>query len=266
MSTELDQLVHSFAETIDALDGALRARLDESFDAGNPWAKHLRRVSEEESLYSLYLGRQRKGDLPCEETADLLGITIREFVFLQNQLYNLSSSLSRQNPNSIRKRPVVVGQMLNELGDLFFAKASQKGIEMRISVREDLIVHADAGLARRALINVLDNAVKYSYSSTSETRRYIDVEARRHSTAGDVMLSVTSYGVGIMEDEIASGAIFRYGFRGALASDRRRSGTGIGLAETKSIVERHGGSLRVSSAALNADAYKTVVILIFPGS
>jgi PAS domain S-box-containing protein len=88
----------------------------------------------------------------------------------------------------------------------------------------------------RVISNLLANAVKYS-----PDRR--DVTVRLTLQPRQAVVQVRDQGIGIPEADIPH--IFAYGFRGANVG--AISGTGVGLAGSKQIVEQHGGSLEVES-------------------
>lgn len=102
-----------------------------------------------------------------------------------------------------------------------------------------LMSMVDSGALRRALRNLLENAVKYSPPG-----------ATVHLQAGEepacFLLSVRDEGPGVPAAERA--AIFQRFVRGREAQEKRIRGTGIGLALVKSIVEAHGGQIVLDSA------------------
>lgn len=119
-----------------------------------------------------------------------------------------------------------------------------------------------------AFKNLIHNAVKYSFGPPSgqDQRRYIlitgqwaDTEHLRYS------ISVQNYGVGITEEEIKGRLIFDPYYRGAKATDRRRTGAGLGLAYVRQIVEDlHHGTIEVTSKNLSGNAYLTTFTVTLP--
>ena len=103
-------------------------------------------------------------------------------------------------------------------------------------------IRVDAAQLEHALVNVLENALKFS----SVTDR---VEMRAETTGNDVLLRITDHGPGIPEDEQA--LVFAP-FHG--------SGTGLGLAIAHGFVHQNGGRLRVESAPGRG----TTFVLAFP--
>lgn len=124
---------------------------------------------------------------------------------------------------------------------------------------------------RRALHNVLSNAVKYSYRSVKDSPRSIRVRARipydPRESSRRLALVVENYGLGLSQEELRSA--FRAGFRGEQARREQPIGVGIGLTETQKIMRKHDGQAKIRSRFLHEDGegratYLTKVELIFP--
>ena len=126
--------------------------------------------------------------------------------------------------------------------------ASHRNVELRLNAKEVWNTYVDGyedDLAR-ALLNVLHNAVKYSWTRLGPQKAYVAIEAGQDRDW--VYVSIENWGVAITPDELEKGLIFSVGYRGINSSDRRRPGTGLGLYDArKVIVEKHGGKLTVSS-------------------
>ncbi len=88
------------------------------------------------------------------------------------------------------------------------------------------------------LINLIDNAVKYSGS------KEVIVQIKRKARV--IFISVIDKGVGIPEEEKVR--MFEPFFRGKVGLEKRPEGTGLGLSICKGIVESHGGKMWVESA------------------
>jgi two-component system sensor histidine kinase KdpD len=116
-------------------------------------------------------------------------------------------------------------------------------------------VSADPEFMRKVLCNLLENGAKYSSPDTP-----IFIGAERHDKG--VSLSVADRGVGI--DPAEQGLIFEKFYRSKTQSNRT-SGTGMGLAISKAIVEAHGGSLAVTSQ-LGRGSVFTIVLPVWNGT
>lgn len=98
-------------------------------------------------------------------------------------------------------------------------------------------VHADQRAVKQVLINLLSNAVKFSQPSGR-------VEISGAAGADRLVISVRDFGRGITEEELA---LIGRPFVQIGDPATRRQGSGLGLALSQELVERHGGRLRLES-------------------
>jgi signal transduction histidine kinase len=265
--------IHDLARSYDALVATVQQLLygDSRTDA------HFLALPMEKggSLYSLMNQRVNTGRLSPAQVVTVLSFVLRELDRHHAFLANLTSQRSRL---VLRRSDVDLGELLNEVVELFEGPAVKKGIALRLnvqskSVHERPFVYADKQQVYRLFMNVIDNAVKYSYSSTEQSFRHVDIICRRHTTEGHWLTTVESFGVGILPEE--QGRVFEYGKRGELARDRDRHGSGIGLSEARRIASAHGGSLEIESrpaadstekevAGRHEHPYVTIVKVVLP--
>jgi two-component system, OmpR family, sensor histidine kinase KdpD len=98
------------------------------------------------------------------------------------------------------------------------------------------LVSIDSVLLSHALANLFDNALKFS-----PTDAPIDVEARQAD--GHVLIGVADRGIGVPADELDRVFEKFYRRKQADAVQAAATGTGLGLAVAKGIVEAHGGRI-----------------------
>lgn len=70
----------------------------------------------------------------------------------------------------------------------------------------------------------------------------------------------------MLEEELRSGEIYKYGARGRLAMHEHRQGLGLGLAEARRIAVAHGGKCWLESTHLQGDTYVTRAIVEIDGA
>ncbi len=99
----------------------------------------------------------------------------------------------------------------------------------------------------RAFHNILDNAIKYSYSGTAERSREILIVGKFHNIKNVLGYAITirNYGIGIEEDEIEK--VFERGYQGKRRAGEMRPGFGVGLSFVKECIELHGGTILIES-------------------
>ena len=135
--------------------------------------------------------------------------------------------------------PVALRDVATQAEAVARPAAAGKRHTLTLDVPGDLPrVLADRDRLGQVLINLLDNAVKF----TPEGGR-IEVSARPSS--GRVVLSVKDNGVGIPPEDI--GRIFERFYRVGRSRDRREGGTGLGLAIAKHLTQAMGGTIEVES-------------------
>lgn len=117
--------------------------------------------------------------------------------------------------------------------------ATQHQVKIQMGPIEQLpLVLGDEEFLKQAVINILDNAVKYSEEGGAVV---LSAEAKK----GMVEVAVADHGIGIPEAE--QGRLFSEFFRGELAKNKIYNGTGLGLVLVKHIVEAIGGSISFTS-------------------
>ena len=116
--------------------------------------------------------------------------------------------------------------------------ALDRGTKLVVDIDEKFLVEVNAPLVEQALINLLDNAIKYS-----PTKSIVQVLA--HSDGVWVVLEVKDQGPGISPEHLPR--LFERFYRVDKARSRKVGGTGLGLAIVKHIAQTHGGSVEVSS-------------------
>lgn len=106
---------------------------------------------------------------------------------------------------------------------------------------------ADREALRRAIGNLIGNAVKYSRRSANGEGRQIKISARTAEckTSKQIEIAIRDNGIGIEKKDLPN--IFKLFYRGKVAAENQIKGSGIGLSLVKQIVEAHGGDISVES-------------------
>ena len=130
--------------------------------------------------------------------------------------------------------PVIVAKAVESVQ----LHATRKAIEIQTAVAESLPpVNGDEGSLTEVLVNLLGNAIKYSFPNSLITVRVA-------ASGPEVLISVTDTGVGIAKADLPH--LFQDFARGQ-AQPEGVSGCGLGLAISRRIVEVHGGTIAVES-------------------
>lgn len=157
---------------------------------------------------------------------------IRKLEVLLSELVNLS----RLEKRMIEIEPVSASlkDTITEALSQVYMKARDKEIELHVEMEGDVILCHDVKWTVEALVNVLDNAVKYSKSQTTVTLRV-------RSLVKNVLIEVIDEGMGIRSDELVK--IYHRFYRGNEAKKSVKEGAGVGLYLSRIILERQGGTI-----------------------
>lgn len=121
---------------------------------------------------------------------------------------------------------------------LLEVQAKNKNIDLSLTVKGEPSFLGDDDLYRQMLINLVENAIKYSEA-------HAKVKVRLEEEQDIIVLSVQDTGPGIPEEHLPR--LFERFYRVDQARDRAKGGTGLGLAIVKHIAISFGGSIQVQS-------------------
>jgi two-component system phosphate regulon sensor histidine kinase PhoR len=129
-------------------------------------------------------------------------------------------------------------------------KAREKQIEVKPSCASGLRARINAALFEQAIVNLVDNAIKYSPSGSV-------VRVDTKEDGGEVVLQVRDNGSGIEKEHLPR--LFERFYRVDKGRSRQLGGTGLGLAIVKHIVLAHHGRVDVESV-LGKGSVFTIVL------
>ena len=130
------------------------------------------------------------------------------------------------------------------------SKADHKNISIRTSCQTGLQAQVNRVLIEQAMINLIDNAIKYSPEATR-----VDITARQ--TDAEVMIDVADQGRGIEARHLPR--LFERFYRTDKARSRAVGGTGLGLSIVKHIAEAQGGRVSVLSHPGRGSTFTLIV-------
>ena len=233
---ELGQLARTFNLMADRIQTLLNAERRLLLDISHELRSPLARLS-----VAVELARTGKdpADLDrIQKEADRLNTLIGEL---------LQVTRAEGDPSQRIMEPVLLNDVVSEIVDDTSIEARAKDCELTLHANASLVMEGDAELLRRAIENVIRNAIRYAPQGSQ-----VEIELTRRGH--DAIVSVRDYGPGVPED--ATERIFDPFYRVDTDRNRASGGTGLGLAIARRAVHLHGGSIR----ALNAGPGLRVII------
>lgn len=236
MNTEVGQL----ASTMNIMLGRLQEVIKESQDKEDQMRRFVGDASHElrTPLTSMrgYVELYRQG--ATQDVDKVLG-TIESESSRMSCLVEDLLSLSRSEGNELVKRPVDLLEVAIDVVNNLKAAHPGRVIHIKNDCADIPIVDGAKGQLHQILLNLVNNALVHGGSTAEVTVRFEDDD-----TFVKTLVQDTGRG---MDAETAS-HIFERFYRADKSRSRASGGSGLGLAITKSIVEKHGGTVTVDSA------------------
>ncbi len=136
------------------------------------------------------------------------------------------------------KDPVDLSRLTSTTVEQMEPLAEEKSLKIVCRASHDVMVEANEVRLKQVVVNLLDNAIKYTPVAGS-----ITVQVKSENT--EAVLEVIDNGIGISAEALPH--VFKRFYRSEQVQARRARGTGLGLSMVQSIVEAHGGSVTVES-------------------
>jgi len=153
-----------------------------------------------------------------------------------DDLLDLSTIEAQEAPS---RAPIPVRLLVSETVDLVQAAADLADVPIRVSPEPpEIEIACDRRQMRSALMNLIDNAIKYSGP-------HQPVEVGAHLVGDRIALVVRDHGIGIPTRDLER--IFERFYRVDRARSRETGGTGLGLAIVRHVAQAHGGDVTVDS-------------------
>jgi signal transduction histidine kinase len=228
---ELKQLADTFDAMLARLDAAFAAQrqftADASHELRNPLA--IIRTNVDVAL------SDPNGD--PEDLRHTIAVVKRASDRMARLVDDLLALARRQEP-TLEHEPVDLGVAVAEASDDFVVPAAARDIVLDRAIAPDVVVTGDRDALKRAVANLLENAV-----------RLAPVGSRIHLATGSegdrAWIAVADEGPGISAEDQAH--VFDRFWRADKGRSRADGGTGLGLAIVRQIAESHGGEVRLQS-------------------
>jgi len=196
----------------------------------------------------------KRGKIKDKDRAEIEDQILREVLLLSHLVENVLDVARIQNDSSraLAFTPVHPRDLIHNLLTTYESWIRSKGFTCDVQIDETIGEQMwDRDAVSRALLNLIDNAIKYSADE-----KHIDVVLRQD--ADHVILEVRDHGIGI--STVDQARIFDPYFRAQFSDTISRRGAGLGLTLVQQILASHGGRVEVESEAGNGSTFR----LLFP--
>jgi heavy metal sensor kinase len=229
---EVDEVAHAFNDTL----GRLEHAIGEMRQFGAALAHELRTpLAVLRADIETGLGESRAG----RDIEPRLAGQLEEIDKLKRLIDQLLT-LARADAGEIRleRAPVDVGELSGAISDQLELVAQAKRVTLRCEAADRVIVHGDRSWLERLLLNLLDNAIKFTPEGGA-------VGIRVSRDGAMARIEVRDTGVGMSRDQLPH--VFERFYRADPSRSSSTEGVGLGLSLAKWIVDRHGGTIDATS-------------------
>ena len=242
---ELDGLAESFNDMLGRLQRAFESERRLVSDASHE-------LKTPVSVIKAHCDVLLLNDRSKEEYREAL-VTIQDVSANMGRLINDLLSLARLDAGALSTstlRDVSLKTCIHNALKLVQPLAEQRAVSVRVSSSNDLLLQGDGDRLTEALLNLIENAVRYN-----KENGVVDVSYIQKNGAAHVMVSDT--GIGIAEED--RNRIFDRFYRSDAV--RNSDGTGLGLNIVKLIVEGHHGTIMVDSTVGEGSCFSIILPL-----
>jgi signal transduction histidine kinase len=197
----------------------------------------------------------KRGKVKDKDRADIEDQILREVLLLSHLVENVLDVARIQNRSvrSVAFTPVQPRDLISNLLTTYESWIRSKGFTCEVEIDESIGEQMwDRDAVSRALLNLVDNAIKYS----GDDNKHIEVALRQDEQ--HVIIEVRDHGLGI--STVDQARIFDPYFRAQFSDTISRRGAGLGLTLVQQILASHGGKVEVESQAGSGSTFR----LMFP--
>lgn len=164
-----------------------------------------------------------------------------------DDLLVLSRIESKESGQTLQKEKIDIKSLLESAVQLCGQKISQKNSTVTVSCAENIEIEVHPGMLELAVVNLIDNAVKYSQNQA-------EIKVVSENTSLNTVICVSDNGPGIPEEHLSR--LFERFYRIDRGRSRAMGGTGLGLSIVKHIAQLHNGTVTVESTVGTGTVFK----------
>ena len=232
---ELGQLATTFNDLLGRLNAAFEEQRRFMADASHELRNPLSVIS---TAAGVTLKKEHRAEEEYREALQIVAEQTRRLSRIVNDMFMLARADAGQYP--LRKRTLYLNDLLEEVARAGAVLASDRRASVQLTNLPEAVFHGDEDLLRQMLLNLVDNAVKFTPSAGAVT---LNLERRND----EYLLSVGDTGPGIPAE--ARQHIFERFYRADRARTRAEDGgAGLGLAIARWIARAHDGDIELGDS------------------
>jgi len=186
-----------------------------------------------------YSEAMQKGIIPESQKEETIQLIVREanrMERLTNELLLLARMENEQA--EITLYPIPLAETLREVQKILTHQAEKKAIAIHLDADDALIIKADEVKLKQVFINIIENAINYSYKQSK-------VEITAFEDNGSAQITIKDYGIGIPKEDLSH--VTERFYRVNKARSRADGGSGLGLSIVEQLLKQLQGKIEIES-------------------
>ena len=245
---ELGRLAETFNDLLDRLERSLTQQRQFMADASHELRTP---VATSRTAASVALQQPRRDEQEYREALGIIEQQTSRLSRIVDDMFTLARADAGNYP--VRRTPMYLDEVVEDVVRAARVLASTHDVTIEADAVRSAAFTGDEDLVRRLIVNLLDNAIRYSPRDTV-------VRIRLGLARGGYALSVSDQGPGIPPE--AQPHIFERFYRADTARTPRADaagGAGLGLALARWIAEVHGGDLRLAASTSDGTTFTAIL-------
>ena len=257
---ELQQYRHNLEQLVEQRTAELVVARDQALAASHAKGAFLANMSHElrtplnAILGFSHLLRERGASQQQRHALDIINRSGEHLLALIDDVLDVAKV--EAGKSQLELAPCDLARLIEDVTNMVAPRASQKGLDLRVErPRSALVVCADASRLRQVLINLLNNAVKFTDrgSVTLRVQATPSVDARLMRVVFEI--EDTGEGIAAVDQAVIFDAFVQTG------TTKHREGAGLGLTITRQIIELMGGTIEVESESGHGSRFRAAINL-----
>ncbi len=186
-----------------------------------------------------YSEAMQNGIIPEAQKEETIQLIVREanrMERLTNELLQLARMENEQT--EITLYPIPLAETLREVQKILTHQAVKKNITLHLDADDALIIKADEIKLKQIFINIIENAINYSYEQSK-------VEIIAIENNGRAQITIKDYGIGIPQEDLSH--VTERFYRVNKARSRADGGSGLGLSIVEQLLKQIHGKIEIAS-------------------
>jgi PAS domain S-box-containing protein len=252
IATDITEIIQARRQMEDALGSAQEAReLQEQFLAN--MSHEIRTpLNGIQGMTTLLLETELNNEQ--KEFTTTISRSLNNLIAIVNNILDFSNI--KTGKLTLQKAPFSIREVVDSVKKQFEYQLKKKTLLLEVTIKEDVpaFVTGDAARLKQVLVNLVDNAVKFTDSGQVSIEVFL---LENNAQGTKISFSVIDTGIGIPSDKFET--IFKSFAQANIDISHGYGGAGLGLAISKGLIELQGGNISVRSQVGNGSVFRFII-------